>query len=77
MAATTRRTTIHFDQGLHEALRLKAAHTHRSISDIVNDAVQAALAEDQEDLGAFEKRGAEPVLTHEDLLNELKAHRKL
>ena len=76
MAATTRRTTIHFDQGLHEALRLKATHTHRSISGIVNDAVRTALAEDQEDLAAFEERGAEPVLTYEELLNELKAYGK-
>jgi plasmid stability protein len=77
MAATTRRTTIHFDQGLHEALRLKATHTHRSISDIVNDAVRVALAEDQEDLAAFEERGADPVLAYEELLNELKSHGKL
>ncbi|WP_026186273.1 CopG family transcriptional regulator [Thioalkalivibrio thiocyanodenitrificans] len=77
MAATTRRTTIHFDQGLHEALRLKAAHTHRSVSDLVNDAVRAALAEDQEDLAAFEERAVDPVLTYEELLNQLKAHGQL
>jgi plasmid stability protein len=77
MAATTRRTTIHFDQGLHEALRLKAAQTHRSISDIVNDAVRVALAEDQEDLAAFEERGADPVLAYGELLTELKMHGKL
>jgi plasmid stability protein len=76
MAATTRRTTIHFDQGLHEALRLKAAHTHRSISGIVNDAVRAALLEDQEDLAVFEERGADPVLTYEELLNDLRAYGK-
>jgi plasmid stability protein len=74
MAATTKRSTIYFEAGLHEALRLKATHTHRSISDIVNDAVRAALAEDQEDLAAFEERGAEPVLTYEELLNDLRAH---
>ena len=77
MAATTRRTTVHFDKGLHEALRLKAAQTHRSISGIVNDAVRAALVEDEEDLAAFEERRAEPVLTYEELLNELKAESKL
>ncbi|OOG27891.1 CopG family transcriptional regulator [Thioalkalivibrio denitrificans] len=77
MAATTRRTTIRFDQGLHEALRLKAAQTHRSISAIVTDAARVALLEDEEDLAAFDERGAEPVLTYEDLVNELKVHSKL
>jgi plasmid stability protein len=77
MTATTKRSTIYFDAGLHEALRLKAAHTHRSVSNLVNDAVRAALAEDQEDLTAFEERGAEPVLTYEELLNDTKARAKL
>lgn len=77
MTATTKRSTIYFDARLHEALRLKAVHTHRSVSDLVNDAVRAALAEDQEDLAAFEGRGAEPVLTYEELLNDTKAHAKL
>lgn len=77
MTATTRRTTVHFDQGLHEALRLKASQTDRSISSIVNDAVRVALLEDEEDLAAFEERGAEPVLAYEELLNELRAYGKL
>ena len=77
MTAATKRSTIYFDEQLHEALRLKAAHTHRSISDIVNDAVRAALAEDQEDLAAFQERVAEPTMTYEELLNDLKAHGKL
>ena len=56
MSETSKRSTVYFDPKLHAALRLKAAHTHRSLSDIVNDAVRAALAEDQEDLAAFEER---------------------
>ena len=55
----------------------KAAHTHQSISEIVNDAVRAALLEDQEDLAAFQERVAEPTMTYEELLNDLKAHGKL
>jgi hypothetical protein len=56
---------------------LKAAHTHRSISEIVNDAVRMALREDEEDLAAFEDRIAEPVVSYEALLKDLKAHGKL
>ena len=50
---------------------------HRSVSDIVNDAVRLALREDQEDLAAFAVRAAEPVMSYEALLKDLKAHGKL
>jgi len=53
------------------------AHTHRSVSDIVNDAVRVALAEDQEDLAAFEDRVAEPTMSYEALLADLKAQSKI
>jgi hypothetical protein len=68
----TTRSTIYFVPGLHRALRLKAAHTRRSVSELVNEAVERALREDQEDLAAFESRGKEPTLTYEELLNDLK-----
>ena len=70
----SKRSTIYFEPSLHTALRIKAAHSHRSLSEIVNQAVRAALAEDQEDLSAFEERAAEPTMSYEELLNDLKAH---
>ena len=77
MSEATKRSTIYFDPQLHAALRLKAAHTDRSLSDLVNDAVRLALAEDQEDLAAFEERVAEPTMSYEALLDDLKAHGKI
>lgn len=77
MNETSKRATVYFEPELHRAIRLKAAHTHRSISDIVNDAVRATLRDDQEDLAAFEDRVAEPVISYEALLKDLKAHGKL
>ncbi len=77
MSETSKRSTVYFDPQLHAALRLKAAHTNRSVSDIVNDAVREALAEDQEDLAAFEERVAEPTMSYEALLDELKANGKI
>lgn len=50
---------------------------HVSLSNLVNDAVRAALLEDQEDLAAFKDRVNEPVLSYEELLNDLKAHGKI
>jgi hypothetical protein len=72
-----KRATVYFEPELHRAVRLKAAHTHRSISEIVNDAVRMALREDEEDLAAFDDRVAEPAISYEALLRDLKAHGKL
>lgn len=71
------RATIYFDADLHKALRLKAAETHRSISELVNDAVRQTMREDSEDLAAAADRIAEPTITYEALLEDLKAHGKL
>ena len=77
MSDLSKRSTIYFDPDLHRALRIKAAVTHRSVSEIVNDALRLALREDQEDLAAFEERVAEPTISYEDLLDDLKANGKL
>lgn len=77
MSGSSKRSTVYFDPDLHKALRLKAASTHRSVSELVNEAVRQALQEDVEDLAAFEEREAEPTMTYEELLNDLKAHGKL
>jgi plasmid stability protein len=72
-----KRSTIYFEPELHKALRMKAANTERSISDLVNDSVRQALREDQDDLAAFEERAAEPTITYEALLEDLKVHGKI
>lgn len=77
MSEAHKRSTIYFDPQLHAALRLKAAHTQRTLSDLVNEAVRTALAEDQEDLAAFTDRVAEPTMSYEALLDDLKAHGKI
>lgn len=66
--AAPKRSTIYFDPDLHRALRLKAAATDRSISDVVNDAVRQTLSEDAADLEVFEKRRREPTLDFEALV---------
>ena len=77
MSDTATRSTIYFEPDLHRALRLKAAYTQRSISNIVNNAVRQALQEDQEDLAAFEERVNEPLISYEGLLKDLKKHGKI
>ena len=77
MSESAKRSTIYFKPELHRALRIKAVDTQRSLSELVNDAVQAALREDEEDLAAFDARVSEPTLTYEELLKDLKAHGKI
>ncbi len=77
MSKTTKRSTVYFKPEIHHALRLKAASTNRSVSDLVNEAVRHALREDQEDLAAFEERIAEPTISYEALLEDLKTHGKI
>ncbi|OGT97417.1 MAG: CopG family transcriptional regulator [Geobacteraceae bacterium GWC2_48_7] len=77
MGALTKRVTVYFDPVMHRALQHKALATSRTLSDLVNDAVHQALAEDAEDLAAFEERINEPLVTYEAVLKELKANGRL
>jgi plasmid stability protein len=69
----TVRSTVYLEPELHQALRLKSAHSQRSMSDIVNEALRQALREDQEDLTAVRGRAKERALSYEDFLAQLKA----
>ena len=56
---------------------MKAALAERSISDLVNTAIRASLAEEADDLAAFEARANEPARAFEDLIKDLKRRDKL
>ena len=73
MSGNAVRSTLYLEAGLHQALRLKAATSRRSMSEIVNDALRAALREDEEDLAAFAEREHEQPISYEALLAQLKA----
>lgn len=72
-----RRSTVYLEPDLHQALRLKAAATDRSLSELVNDAVRAALAEDEEDLRAIQESAGEPLMAYEEFVEYLQANGKL
>jgi plasmid stability protein len=67
------RSTVYLEPDLHQALRLKSAHSRRSMSEIVNDALRQALREDEEDLAAVRARSREKTLSYEQFLAKLKA----
>jgi len=77
MSELSKRSTVYFETEIHRALKIKAATTHQSVSELVNEAVRVALSEDQEDLNAFSTRAREPTLSYEELLEDLKAHGKI
>ena len=77
MKTAQKRATIYFDADLHRALRVKAAETDKSVSDLVNQAVKLFLAEDAEDMAAFAERRHEPDLPFEDVLKDFRLRGKI
>ena len=75
--SSARRATVYLDPELHRALRVKAAETDQSISDLVNSAVRQTLTEDAEDLAAFRARAKEHNLDFESVLKDLRRRGKL
>ena len=72
MGEATTRATVYLDPELHKALRLKAVETDQSISKLVNDAIKESLAEDADDIAAFELRAGEGLVSYEAMIKRLK-----
>jgi hypothetical protein len=77
MSELSKRSTIYFEPSIHQALKMRAASTHTSLSELIDEAVRLLMSEDQEDIKAFSDRANEPEISYEDLLNNLKKHGKI
>ncbi len=77
MSNLSKRSTVYFEPAIHQALKMKAASSDVSISELIDEAVRLLMREDQEDLRAISERSSEPEISYEALLNDLKAHGKL
>ncbi|MFQ5799159.1 MAG: CopG family transcriptional regulator [Bacteroidota bacterium] len=77
MKNAAKRATIYLEPHLHKALKVKAAETEQSVSELVNEAVRLSLLEDAEDLAAFEERAKEPNLPFEAVLKDLRKRGRL
>lgn len=73
----SKRATVYLDPDLHKALKIKSAQSEQTLSELVNIAIRQSLAEDHEDLLAFDERENEPNLAFEEVLKKLKASGKL
>ena len=71
MSTLSKRATVYFNPAVHNVLRTKAHVSHRSISEIINEALIHELSEDAEDLKAFLERANEETVSYEDVLAEL------
>lgn len=69
---SSKRATVYFAADVHKALRLRAAASDRSVSDMVNDAVRVALAEDASDLEAFSSREREKSISFDTFVTGMK-----
>jgi len=67
-----KRITAYLEPNLHRALKLQAAETGRSVSELINEAVRSALATDLEDLDALAARVEEPAFSFELVLRNLR-----
>jgi hypothetical protein len=66
------KATIYLDERIHKALRMKAAETRQSMSELVNDALEASLLEDLDDLEIWRERRNDPRVGFEDFVRQLK-----
>ena len=73
----SKRSTVYFEPAIHQALKMRAASTDSSVSEIIDEAVRLLMAEDQQDLAAIADRVEEPEMTYEALINDLKVHGKI
>lgn len=67
------KATLYLDESVHKALKIKAASTSQSMSDLVNDALKAALREDLEDISDWKTRRKEKTISYDKLLAQLQA----
>jgi predicted transcriptional regulator len=75
--STNKRVTIYLDPELHRALRMKAAETDTSMSELVNQALRQSLADDADDLASFRSRSKEADMDFEEFVSALRQRGKL
>ena len=77
MSNLSKRSTVYFEPQIHQALKIRAASTDASVSEIIDEAVRLLMREDQEDLNAISSRVAEEEISYEVLLDDLKKNDKI
>ena len=66
------KATLYIEEEIHKALRIKAAETRQSMSDLVNEALRMSLSEDFEDISDWKERRNEGRISYDELLSQLR-----
>ena len=66
------KATLYLKEPIHRALRLKAAETRQSMSALVNDAIEATLLEDLEDIQDWRDSRNDEKIGFEEFVKLLK-----
>ncbi|WP_372628123.1 ribbon-helix-helix domain-containing protein [Arsukibacterium sp.] len=77
MSTLSKRSTVYFEPSIHQALKLRAASSDTSVSELIDEAVRLLMREDQEDLATVRQRANEAEISYEELLNSLQADGKI
>ena len=74
MSNLSKRSTVYFEPQIHQALKIRAATTNVSVSELIDEAIRLLMREDQEDLKAISSRANEEEISYEALLDDLRKH---
>jgi hypothetical protein len=68
------KATLYLDTSMYQTLKLRAVETGQTLSALMNEALQAQLSEDLDDITSIRERRSlrETPLTYDEALKELK-----
>ncbi len=73
-----RRATIYFNPRVHRALRLRAASLDQSVSEVVNDTMERALADEgAHDIALIRKHRNDPGIPLAEVVKSLRRRGKV
>jgi|GEM_PF-688471 len=75
----TTKATLYLDSAMYKTMKMRAVETGQTISGLMNEALQAQLAEDLDDITTIRTRQSkrETPLTYEAALKELQNSGKI
>lgn len=77
MSNLSKRSIVYFEPDILKALKMRAASSDVSVSELIDEAVRLLMSEDQEYLAAISERVNEPEVSYKDFQSELKIIGKL
>jgi len=64
MSNLSKHPTVYFEPQIYKALKMRAASTDVSVSELIDEAVRLLMSEDQDDLKAISNRVSEEEISY-------------